>query len=451
MLSGFAREVGSTIKKYGMLERADRVLVGVSGGADSVALLLALSELNYTVAVAHLNHSLRGADSDEDATFVEALANRLAVPHFTRRVAFSSDDGNIEASGRAARREFFNHILRESSFDKIALAHNQNDRVETFLLHLVRGAGMEGLVSMAPVTGQIIRPLTETDRTSIEEYLRSRGQPWRTDSTNLDVSLTRNRMRHLTIPDLVRNFNPNLPVTLSRTIEVLQDEDRWMRQLAEDWLLEHGAIGEDEVDVDAIALGAAPTPLIRRVIRAALRHAGSTLNDVTFDQIEHVRELLLEGKSGKLIQIPGEIVASRDFERLVFRKAIAPAPEFDYNLQIPGIVHIPELCRAFRAEIVDHEKISADGPRVFVDGGRLGPYVRIRNWKPGDYYRPVGLPAGKLKKLFQRARIPRNQRGRWPVFVTDSAIVWVASFPVSREFAPCGSSQKVVALEALPD
>ena len=169
MLSGFAREVGSTIKKYGMLEPADRVLVGVSGGADSVALLLALSELNYTVAVAHLNHSLRGADSDEDATFVEALANRLAVPHFTRRVAFSSDDGNIEASGRAARREFFNHILRESSFDKIALAHNQNDRVETFLLHLVRGAGMEGLVSMAPVTGQIIRPLTETDRTSIEE------------------------------------------------------------------------------------------------------------------------------------------------------------------------------------------------------------------------------------------------------------------------------------------
>jgi tRNA(Ile)-lysidine synthetase-like protein len=118
-------------------------------------------------------------------------------------------------------------------------------------------------------------------------------------------------------------------------------------------------------------------------------------------------------------------------------------------LKIPGSIRIPELGKLFRAEIVGWEMCETPGQRVFVDADSIGPRVRIRNWKPGDYYKPVGLPAGKLKKLFQRARIPRSHRTSWPVVVADSTIVWVASFPVSREFAPRGRSQKIVAIEAL--
>jgi tRNA(Ile)-lysidine synthase len=172
---------------------------------------------------------------------------------------------------------------------------------------------------------------------------------------------------------------------------------------------------------------------------------------VTFEHIEQIRALLDPGKSGKMVQIPGEIVAIREFDTLTIRPPLGPPGNFDYELQIPGTVHIHELGTMFRAEVLEAQHISQNPGRVFVDGGRLGPYVRIRTWKSGDYYRPVGLPAGKLKKLFQRARIPRSQRSSWPVFVTDSAVVWVASFPVSREFAPCGSSQKIVAFEAIPD
>jgi tRNA(Ile)-lysidine synthetase-like protein len=149
------------------------------------------------------------------------------------------------------------------------------------------------------------------------------------------------------------------------------------------------------------------------------------------------------------VEIPGGMEVAREFDSLVVRRK-RPAPtDYEYKLKIPGSVHIPELGKLFTAEIIGSEGREPAGHKVFVDGDSIGPYVRIRNWKPGDYYRPVGLPAGKLKKLFQRARIPRSHRTSWPVVVADSSIIWVASFPVSREFAPRGRSQKIVAIEAV--
>src|SRR4030095_3480485 len=206
---------------------------------------------------------------------------------------------------------------------------------------------------------------------------------------------------------------------------------------------------EDGVVVRVGPLQSEPIALVRRVVREALRRAGSELQDVSFDQMEHVRMLLEHGKSGKAVEIPGGIQVAREFDRLLFRlKGMAPT-DYEYRLQIPGSVHIPELGKLFRAQIVESEMHETPGQRVFVDAESIGPCVRIRNWKPGDYYKPVGLPAGKLKKMFQRARIPRSHRASWPVVVADSTIIWVASFPVSREFAPRGRSQKIVAIEAV--
>ena len=186
---------------------------------------------------------------------------------------------------------------------------------------------------------------------------------------------------------------------------------------------------------------------MRRIIREAIRRVGDDLRDVSFEHVEAARSLLGSGKSGKFVQIPGGTEVGRDFGDLVFRPSARLTLEYAYELQIPGEVHIPELGKWFRAEIIGKEG-NRTGPRsVFVDAASIGPCVRIRNWKPGDYYRPVGLPAGKLKKLFQRARIPRSHRTNWPVVVADSTIVWVASFPVSREFAPGGNSQSIVVIE----
>ena len=154
-----------------MLVACDRVLAGVSGGADSVCLLLVLKELEYDIAVAHVNHGLRGAESDEDEEFTRQLAERLGVKFFGKRVSLPAEEGNIEAAGREARKEFFAELVREHGFTKIALAHTKNDRVETFMMNLLRGSGSEGLVSMAPVTASTVRPLIESTRQDIEAYM----------------------------------------------------------------------------------------------------------------------------------------------------------------------------------------------------------------------------------------------------------------------------------------
>jgi tRNA(Ile)-lysidine synthase len=434
VVSEFTHRIRRTIDKWRMLEPADRVLVGVSGGADSVCLLLILRDLGWNVSAAHLNHGLRGSASDEDEKFTKNLAGKLVVPFFSKKVSILKP--SVEAAGREKRREFFAELVRDHGFTKIALAHTRDDRVETFLMNLLRGTGMEGLVSMEPVAGIIVRPLIETGRNEIEAYLNEKGQDWRTDETNQDTSFARNRLRHKLIPELVAEFNPNIQETLARTVEIFEAENHWMQEMVERGL-----------GFKAPELSAEPIGLVRRVIREGIRRARSDLRDVTFDHIEAARALLEPGKSGKFVQIPGGIEVGREFDELVFRRATNPPIEYEYELQIPGEIHIPEAGKTFRAEIVGKAGNRAGPGRVLVDAAAIGPCVIIRNWKPGDYYRPVGLPAGKLKKLFQRARIPRSHRTNWPVVVANSTIVWVASFPVSREFVPGGSSQSLVIIE----
>jgi tRNA(Ile)-lysidine synthase len=430
-----------------MLTGTDSVLAGVSGGADSVSLALVLKELGYRLAIAHLNHGLRGEAADEDEYFSRNLAGLLGVPFFTRKVLTLAEARNVEAAGRAARKAFFRETADAHGYTRIALAHTRDDRVETFLMNLLRGSGLEGLVSMSAVSGTTIRPLIDTSRTEVESYLEERGQSWRTDLTNLDLAFTRNRLRHKVIPMLSAEFNQRLPETLARTLEILESEDAWMRAFVEECLEEHGSTQQDAFVLDLPALGNVHTAIFRRIIRMALRRGGSTLQEVSFDHIESIFSLLQEGKSGKVIGLPDGMTVERSFDQLLFRKRLVVPRDYSYDLHIPGLIHVPELGKTFRAEIVDG-KVESTPDKVFVDGGSLGPYVKIRNWKPGDYYRPVGLPSGKLKRLFQRARIPRNQRSSWPVFVTNSTIVWVASFPVSREFAPGENSQKIVVFEA---
>jgi len=210
----------------------------------------------------------------------------------------------------------------------------------------------------------------------------------------------------------------------------------------------HATQQNDGLSLPVPDLGTQPKAFVRRVLRESLRRTGSRLDAVGFDHIEEALNLLLPGQSGKLVEIPGGIVVERSFDQLIVRPSALPTPDYDYELRIPGTVMIREIGRTITAQIIATEDAESQGNRALADAEMLGPCVRIRNWKAGDYYRPSGLPSGKLKRLFQRARIPRSQRHGWPVIVSDSTIVWVAAFPVSREFLPRAGSRKVVVFEA---
>ena len=436
--------VAETIDVLKMIRPGEKVLVAVSGGADSVCLLSVLTALGFEVAVAHFNHGLRGKASDEDEGFVEALASRLHLRFFVQGERPDLPTGNLEEITRMARRTFLGRVAEREGFPKIALAHSRDDRTETFVLNLLRGSGSEGLVSMRPVAENTIRPLIETTRKDIETYLQTIGQSWRSDETNADPAFSRNRIRHEVLPALESKFNPGLRDTLARTVEILEGEDSWMNQLVAAWLDDHSRFEKLSYEVRIDGLSEQPAGFVRRVLREALRRAGSALTDVGFEHIESVRSVLADKKSGKVVELPGSIRVERSFDTLIFREVLEEPLDYEYDLQIPGVVEVPEVATLFEARFTDQDASKPGLHGVFVDGESVGPYVKIRNWRNGDFYDPVGLSSAKLKKLFQRERIPRWRRRQWPVLVARNTIVWVASFPVSREFVPSGRSRRIV-------
>lgn len=462
----FVQKVGSTIKRHGMIPAGTRVLVGVSGGADSVCLVRALDALGCAFGIAHIDHGLRGEESRGDAAFVRELASRLSVRLFESRIDAGQMTGNLEAGARAERHEFLERIRRSEGFDRIALAHTRDDRIETFFLNLLRGAGPAGLVAMAPVREPVVRPLIEATLPEIEDYLSSIGQDWREDRSNADTRFARNRIRHQVLPWLSEEFNPRLGETLARTIEVLSEEDAWMEAEAAAWLAGHfrlrtdpALVADDTPVLEIGDLASRPVAFIRRVLRAALRRARPDLTDIGFERIEQVRTLLAPGKSGRRIQLPGPVHVERSFDTLSFRSEdhLQVAAGYEYELPIPGRVRVPEAGLEFSARVVPASDEGAAAPgregtfcRVRVDGESLGPCVKIRNWKKGDTYDAAGLGRAKLKTLFQDEKVPRSARSRWPVLVAHSTIVWVASFPVSGQFAPTERSRRLIEFEASP-
>jgi len=292
-----------------------------------------------------------------------------------------------------------------------------------------------------------VRPLIETGRKAIEAYLDEIGQPWRTDTTNLDIRFARNRLRHVVLPGLATEFNPRLTDTLSRTIDILNAESDWIDQIAKDWLATRTSWDDSALVVDIAGLNSEPTALVRRILRASLKQAGSHLLDTGFDHLEQIRSLLESGKSGRVIELPGSIRVERNFDTLVFLPAETEFPDYEYELPIPGRVHIREIGADFEARIASPKTGKPNKDKVLVDGESVGRCVKIRNWKNGDFYSPIGLPASKLKTLFQKERIPRRKRRQWPVIIAESSIVWVASFPVSRDFVPTDGSGRIIEFE----
>ena len=425
---------------------AGRIGVAVSGGADSVCLLRILHQL-VEVSVLHLNHNLRGEESQADEVFVRTLAERLNAPFHTRRVDVRALGGNLEEQARRARYDFFRETIAAGLVTSVATGHTQSDQAETVLFRLLRGSHLAGLSAIHPVApGPIFRPLLDVSRTEVLQYLNAGNQSWREDSSNGDLSFDRNRIRHALVPQLKREWNPELERALSQMAALAFDEERfwtdWLAQHAHQYLEFRGNI----VLASASKLAEQPAAVARRLVRHAIEHVKGNLHAIDFGHVEAILALARRKQGDGRVQ-PPQIDVYRSFDWVRFGMQSGD-DQSEVRAQsatctIPGETVLSLADVAVTLEVIDYKELdspaeaSGESARVKeyqLDWERveeLGGQLLLRTWKPGDQYVRAGAESPcKVKIMFQDGRIPLWERGTWPMITVASRIIW------SRDFGP---------------
>jgi len=404
-----------------------RVLVGLSGGADSVALLDALLMLapsrGLSVVAAHLDHGLR-AGSSEDAAFCKELCARLGVPlHVGRadvRGRARRERRGIEEAARRERYAFLRSVARQIGADTVAVAHTRDDQAETLLLRLLRGAGRSGLAAMRVRSGDLLRPLLDVSRGEVEAHLAARGLAWREDPSNEDLSIPRNRLRHELLPYLESRFNPAARQVLARTARLLSDESELLEELAATIPLEEPCAGTARIEI--ARLRAAPVALQRIALRRALGRVG--LAGAAERHVEKIRALVSrQDASGRRLPLPGgrEAVVSFGSLRLGARQTAPQA--FTRPLEVPGEVALPDGGR-----IVAAPGVAAEARRGVLVAAPAGG-LEVRTRRPGDRLKVRGRDVSLSRFLMER-RVDVAVRAALPLVACGSRVVWVPGQPV---------------------
>jgi tRNA(Ile)-lysidine synthase len=437
-----------------MFARGNRVGVAVSGGADSVFLLHLLRELapslDLRLSVVHIEHGIRGDASLADAEFVENLATGFELPFHLQRADVPALDDNLEQAARHMRTAFYRHLIESGAADRIATGHTRSDQAETVLYRLFRGSGLAGLSGILPVSEPgIIRPLLDVTRAEIETWLRDRSITWREDATNQDRSYARNRLRHEVLPLLAASFNPRIEDALANLATLARDEEAyWASELE----AKFPATGEPVI-VPVILIAREPTAVARRLARRLVQRAKGDLRGIELAHIERIVEMARCADGHDRVQLPG-VDVFRSFEWLRFSKIasrIAATRDYAFQFQVPGAVELPGgLSRITLQMLEKPAKDQRPAGDNELDLERLPQAsdsrasFELRNWRPGDRYRPVGRSAEeKIKLMFQEGRIPLWERRHWPIITYNGVILWTRQFGAAADFA-AGPEARVV-------
>jgi len=443
------------VARYHLLDAHDRVLVGVSGGQDSLALLLLLRELapelEVELIVGHLHHGLRGAAADADQRHVGALAAELGLAFVTDRtdVAALAEEERIglEEAGRRARYRFFYRAADAHGCSKIALAHTATDRAETLLMNLFRGAGLHGLRSIPPRRGRIIRPLILVSRQETGAYCQTTNITVCLDSTNLDPVPLRNRLRAGLLPQLEQEYGPGIEAALCRAAEHVLAEIEWTEPLVEQAL---AAAGRGD-GLAAERLRELPPGLRQRVLRRFLAQAGHPLTDISQERWEALGALLDNGRTGRRLELsPGLRV------ELVYGVVQVTEPGEDevggaavVRLDVPGQVELPGGLRleATVGPGSAEEYPSAHAHRALLDADRAGAVLLIRRARPGDRFVPLGMTGQKkLQDFFVDNKVPPRQRQPWLVTRAEDEVLWVVGHRLAETARVHDRTERVLTL-----
>jgi tRNA(Ile)-lysidine synthase len=469
-----AQRLQDCVRRSGLLRAGERVGVGVSGGADSVALLLLLvglrKSLGITLSVLHFNHKLRGRAADADEKFVAALARKHELPFYSATEAVKaiakSDKANLEATARRLRYAYFARCASEHQLDKIVVAHTAADQAETVLAHILRGSGLAGLGGIHPQMDKIVRPLLSASRGDLRLYLKAHKQTWRQDATNRDTTKMRARIRKKLIPLLQKQFQSRIVEHLGSLSNHVRQDDALLQHLAEerlrtslemipggaririaDLLPGNAAFNAAGLHQDALpqkedhcAARASSMGLGGRLVRCIVSRVKSASanfaqhhpakGELTALHVEQVLNLIRQGKTGSSLSLPGNIEVQHRRDRLVFcvKETIAPSPR-DYEYKIDSlsnltVIRVAELGCAFRFTVIDWH---AQRGETRLSGGvldeaRLILPLTLRSWRFGDRFCAMGhTKPEKLKRLFVERGIDRWERAGWPVITSGKS------------------------------
>lgn len=448
------------IEENGLLAAGDTVLVAVSGGADSVALLdilFSLQELRLNLVAAHLNHMLRGHESDGDEEFAHKLADCYGIPFVSRRVDVNEvarvEGRSLEDAGRSARYLFFDEIAVSRKAQAVALGHHCDDQAETVLMRLLRGSGGSGLCAMTPRSAdRYIRPLLCLSRCEIEEYLRDRGIPWRTDSSNDSVEFLRNRIRHELIPFL-STFNPAISERLAITAEALAADEEVLNAATEIAFARHLLREDDGLILSISGVRTEPRGIRMRLYRQAILRTRGDLARISFSHLKAIDRLILSEKPNLTVTLPNGIRVSRSYGEITFpareeRKEFHPA---ETCIGGPGIYSLPGG-GVLAVDLCDPpEKLaSISATMEYFDSGEAPFPWTIRTFRPGDRISPFGMTGHKkVKELFIDAKIPVPDRRRIPLLFCDETLLWVAGVKRSSAAVVKSKSGEAVRIELL--
>lgn len=454
------QRVAAYIRGRSLMHPGERIAVAVSGGADSIALLRILLELRddlgIVVSLAHFHHGIRGPEADADEGFVREIAKGFDLElHLERgdaRIYSQQNRVSLETAARELRYQFFSGLLESKKANRIATAHTLDDQSETVLMKVLRGAGTRGLAGIFPEQrvcegGSIVRPLLETRRDELREYLRGLNQSWREDLTNNDVSFTRNRVRARVLPMLREQVNPAADVALAHLADISRvEEEYWQEQIKR--VLPLVAVpgqpargggrkqtSERSVALDITKLQQQPLAMQRRLLRAAAEQLGCNLE---FEHVDAILCLLAQrssrGAKDGMIEVPNGWRA-----RLLFRElriehvpGQQAATGYQHRLPLPGETYVPELDSTLCARISESNGHTENAAYNRAHSIRLPEITGlvVRNWHPGDRFQPASHTSEKrVKELLYPMHLSAEQKRLWPVVVAGDRIVWVRGIP----------------------
>lgn len=433
------RTVRRTIEKYSMFSRGDRVVVALSGGPDSVALLYILDSLKdvYGIALraAHLEHGLRGDESIADMEFVKSLCESLSIPLTVKSEKVgetASKDGlSVEAAARKARYAFLHDVLEDTGFKKIATGHNANDQAETVLINLMRGSGLAGLSGMKPaMDDKIVRPLIEARRDEILAYLEQKQVEFRTDSSNADTRFDRNRVRSVLLPLIEKEFNPGIVESLARTASVFSMVYEYFKDEVLGAMQAAVKTEEGRVTVNLEVFSPFPDIVKLFTFHRILRSLEDDEQVVSYDTLSALLNVADKSQSGSRIDIGAGIIALKEFDKLVVGRDLALYEPYEVQINVPGETVVENARYVYAVEILNEKPETPDvyrsGQSAYFDFSELALPLVARNWREGDRFIPFGLKGSKkVHDIFIDEKVPVSKRTMIPLVCDADGVIWV--------------------------